>query len=88
MATEILLDVSELEPPEPLVLAMDAARDLQAGEYVHMLHRRDPCLLYAQLEQHNYQHRQRKGVSAAVELFIWRKGDREAEVAINKIFAG
>lgn len=88
MAREVFLDVSELEPPEPLVLAMAAARDLQAGEYVRMLHRRDPCLLYAQLEEHNYQYRQRKGVSAAVELFIWREDDKEAEVAINKIFAG
>lgn len=87
MAREIILDVSELEPPEPLVLTMEAANQLQAGEYVRMLHRRDPCLLYAQLEENNYQYRQRKGVSTAVELFIWRKDDNEAEVAINKLFA-
>lgn len=82
---EILIDVSDLEPPEPLLLTLEAAEQLKAGEYVRMLHRRDPCMLYAKLEENNFQHRQQQGKSSAVELFIWRKGDIEAEAAINKV---
>ena len=83
MAREVLLDVHELEPPEPLVLTLEAAEKLQAGEYLHMLHRRDPCLLYAKLDQLGCRYRNRNGV--LVELYIWRDGDKEAENAVSNI---
>ena len=87
MAKEILLDVTDLEPPEPLVLTLEAVEQIQPGEYVRMLHRRDPCLLYSKLEENNFQFRQRKGEQSEVELFIWRKGDEEVETLISTILA-
>ncbi len=35
---EILLDVSDLEPPEPLTRALDTVEQLTAGQYLRMLH--------------------------------------------------
>jgi len=82
-AGEIFLDVSEMEPPEPLELTLEAAEQLQAGEYVRMLHRRDPCMLYGNLENNHFKYFQREGATTAVELFIWRENDAQAAAAVQ-----
>ncbi len=83
MAKEVLLDVSELEPPEPLELTLEAAERLKPGQYLRMLHRRDPCLLYGNLDNNGFKYYQRQGSTTAVELFIWRENDVEAENAVQ-----
>ena len=83
MAKEVLLDVSELEPPEPLELSLEAAERLKPGQYLRMLHRRDPCLLYGNLDNNGFKYYQRQGSTTAVELFIWRENDVEAENAVQ-----
>ena len=80
-SAEILLDVSELEPPEPLTLTLEAAEDLAAGQYLRMLHRRDPCMLYGNLDDNGFKYIQREGTTTAVELFNWREDDAEAAAA-------
>lgn len=82
---EVLLDVSELEPPEPLLLAFEATEQLGPGQYLRMLHRRDPCLLYGNLEDNHFNYFQRKGSATLVELFIWRENDGEATAAVEAI---
>jgi len=82
-SAEILLDVSELEPPEPLTLTLEAAEDLTTGQYLHMLHRRDPCMLYGNLDDNGFKYIQREGKTTAVELFIWREDDAEAAAAVK-----
>lgn len=85
MSTEVLLDVSDLEPPEPLVHTLEAAEALAPGQYLRMLHRRDPCLLYGNLENNHFKYLQRKGATSAVEVFIWRENDAEAASAVRSI---
>ena len=80
---EVLLDVSDLEPPEPLEQTLEAADQLQPGQYLRMLHRRDPCMLYGNLENNHFKYFQREGSTTAVELFIWREDDAEAEAAVE-----
>jgi len=46
MAREVLLDASEMEPPEPLVRTMELAESLEPGNYLRFRHRREPLLLY------------------------------------------
>ncbi len=82
---EVLLNVSELEPPEPLLLVLEAAEQLEPGQYLRMLHRRDPCLLYGNLKDNNFNYFQRRGSTTLVELFIWRNSDREAAAAVEAI---
>lgn len=82
---EVLLDVSELEPPEPLVQTLEAAKQLKAGQYLRMLHRRDPCMLYGNLDDSHFKYIQRKGSTSAVELFIWAENDTEAAAAVKAI---
>ena len=83
MSEEILLDVSDLEPPEPLEQTLEAADQLQPGQYLRMLHRRDPCMLYGNLENNHFKYFQREGSTTAVELFIWREDDVEASAAVQ-----
>jgi uncharacterized protein (DUF2249 family) len=85
MTDEVLLDVSELPPPEPLELTLDAAEKLEPGQYLRMLHRRDPCMLFGNLENNHFKYFQRKGTTTAVEVFIWREGDTEAEAAVKLV---
>lgn len=79
MSAERHLDVSDLEAPEPLVQVLDAAESLAPGEYLRMYHRREPCLLYPNLDQRGFDHATRQGRDVACEVFIWRRGDAEAE---------
>lgn len=83
MPDELLLDVSELEPPEPLELTLEAAEQLKPGQYLRMLHRRTPCILYGNLDDNNFKYFQRKGSTTAVEVFIWRENDAEAASAVQ-----
>ncbi len=85
MSREVLLDVSELEPPEPLVQTLDAAEQLQPGQYLRMLHRREPYPLYSNLDESHFRHYTRPGASAAVEVFIWSENDAEAASAVQAI---
>jgi len=84
---EIILDVSDLEPPEPLTQTLEAAEDLAPGQYLRMLHRRDPCMLYGNLDENGFKYIQREGTTTAVELFIWRENDADADAAVKNIIA-
>ncbi len=79
MVTERLLDVSDLQPPEPLQRAVAALDDLATGQYLRLVHRRDPELLYPILDKRGHACRKRIGREGTVELLIWRRGDRAAE---------
>ena len=82
---EVLLDVSDLAPPEPLEQTLEAVDLLLPGQYLRMLHRRDPCMLYANLDDNQFKYFQREGSTAAVELFIWRENDTDAEAAVQLV---
>lgn len=47
---EVVCDVSLLEHPEPLEIVSAAARGLKAGEYIKMLHRKEPLMLFPILD--------------------------------------
>jgi hypothetical protein len=85
MAMEQRIDVRELEPPEPLELGLDMAHKLRPGEYLRMLHRREPFPLYRLLTQDGFRHRVHFGGDCPFEILIWRAGDSEAEHAVQRI---
>lgn len=85
MPDEVLLDVSDLPPPEPLEQTLEAAEKLEPGQYLRMLHRRDPCMLYANLDDNHFNYFQRPGTTTAVEVFIWHDDDAEAAATVQHI---
>jgi hypothetical protein len=75
--SEVLLDVSALEAPEPLQRAVEAARGLGDGQYLHMVHRMKPLHLYPLLETQGFDSDTRRR-SDNCEVFIWRRDDDAA----------
>jgi hypothetical protein len=79
MARARVVDVSELEPPEPMTVALATLRDLAPDEYLVLRHRREPIPLYAMLTGLGFAWRLRTGSVTAFEVLIWRKADAEPE---------
>ena len=80
---EKLIDVSMLEPCEPLERTLEAIRTLAPGDHLRVLHRREPRLLFPMLEQSGFSWFCRLAEEGKVELFIWRAGDSVAEDEVN-----
>jgi hypothetical protein len=76
---ERILDVSELEAPEPLIRAVAALESLPRGDYLRFRHRMKPCHLYPLLEKHGLACDTRQGAQVECELFIWHADDAMAE---------
>ena len=49
------MDVSELEPPEPMEQILARLQQLQAGQLLRVRHRREPFPIYPILEQAGYE---------------------------------
>lgn len=75
---ELDLDVSELEPPEPLELALTHIAMLKAGQYLRVYHRRDPVLLYEFLTENDYRWITVEDDDGMFHIYIWRAVDKVA----------
>ena len=84
--TKHYLDVSELEPCEPLEQALGAARDLPQGDYLHVVHRQEPRLLFPLLEKSGFDWHCQRGGPAGFEIFIWQQGDLTANQSAHRHF--
>ncbi|MBA5687465.1 DUF2249 domain-containing protein [Rugamonas apoptosis] len=65
------LDVGGLEPPEPMVLIMEALDLLQPGQRLRVLIDREPHPLYRVLERNGYAHSISTRPDYRFELLIW-----------------
>lgn len=85
MDNEIRLDVSHLEPCEPLERVLEAVRGLMPGQYIYMRHRCEPFPLYNILDQRGFEHFCRQGEDIPFEIFIWKSDDHAAQSLIDLI---
>jgi uncharacterized protein (DUF2249 family) len=85
MEHEIILNVSDLEPPEPLERVLAAIETLVPGQYLRMLHNREPFPLYTILEDAGFKYAVREGQETMFEIFIWRRNDDEATAAVRSV---
>ncbi len=83
----ITLDVSGLEPPEPLVHALDALQTLPPGHCLQMIHRMRPGLLYGEAAKLGFDSDTRRDPQGQCRVFFWRRGDREAEATVRRLAA-
>jgi uncharacterized protein (DUF2249 family) len=67
---EVVLDVSALEPPEPLERVLGALEDLPEGNHLRVLHRREPFPLYDLLRRMGYAW-ETTGGDGRFEILIW-----------------
>lgn len=66
------LDVSGLEPPEPLERILESLDALPSGECLRVRHRREPFPLYGFLRQLGFQWRTEQVGDAAFDILIWQ----------------
>lgn len=83
MVRERLLDVSALEPPEPLVQVLDAAAALRPGEYLRARLPREPYPLYPLLEERGFEFRRLPATAPVFEMLVWRRDDAAARAALK-----
>ncbi|MBC8258810.1 MAG: DUF2249 domain-containing protein [SAR324 cluster bacterium] len=69
----ITVDCRDLEPPEPLVLVLEAIEKLEPYEVVKMLHRHSPKMLFPKLEERKMQTHLKEFEDGSIELWIWKE---------------
>lgn len=74
----ITLDVSELEPPQPMHKICQTLTSLQRGQLLHVRHRREPAPLFAILAQQQFDYRHTEEEAGKHHIWIWRQGDEQA----------
>ena len=85
MASERLLDVRDLPPPEPLERVLAALHALRDAQYLRARLPREPYPLYPLLQEFGYAWRARPADGACFEILIWRRDDREAQAAAQHL---
>ncbi|GLQ31943.1 DUF2249 domain-containing protein [Litoribrevibacter albus] len=73
----IHLDVSELEPPEPMVCILEALPKLSPGEVLCVHHRREPFPLYQKLASLGFDFKTIQQTEARYQIHIWQSRQRE-----------
>ncbi|MCC7411823.1 MAG: DUF2249 domain-containing protein [Gammaproteobacteria bacterium] len=83
MSGEILLDVSDLPPPEPMERILTALESLSPGDWLCVLIHRQPWPLLPELEALGYAWRMQDRDPPGFEILIWRAGDADADTGAN-----
>ena len=78
---EPFLDVSMLEPCEPMERVLEAISQLEKGDFLKVLHRREPRLLYPLLEKLGYAWYCEQQAEVRFIILIWREYDVFARTA-------
>jgi uncharacterized protein (DUF2249 family) len=73
MAREEVLDVRNLEPPEPFERVMDALDRLGLNDRLHVVIDRRPVPLFRALERNGFAYREATGTDSLLEITIWRR---------------
>ena len=83
MPEEILLDVRDLEPPEPFERATETLRVMRHGQYLKLVIPRQPRMLYPWLHEQGYRELTIEVREDLFEIYIWHTGDGECAAAIT-----
>ncbi|GIX42896.1 MAG: hypothetical protein KatS3mg129_2629 [Leptospiraceae bacterium] len=71
--TIVVLDVSQLPPPEPFLKIMDTLIKLKDNEVLKVLHRREPFPLYEELKKIGFNYYTKKINDQKFEIYIYKK---------------
>ena len=75
MNNVLTLDVSALEPPEPMVRILAKVQELGPKDVLEVAHHREPIPLYVHLEEGGFAHSIERLAENSYRLRIWRKDD-------------
>ncbi|WP_375749334.1 DUF2249 domain-containing protein [Vibrio sp. HN007] len=84
MVTVIELDVSTLEPPQPMREICEKLEQLELGKVLHVTHRRKPVPLFEMLEsKYKYFHQELQADDH--HMWFWLSADKDAEQFVRDI---
>lgn len=75
---EVVLDLRELEPPEPFVQSLAALEQLPSGSFLHLVHHRAPVMLYPELAPRGFTSETREDSNGLFHVMIWREAESDA----------
>jgi len=73
MSDTRVIDVRGLEPPQPLEMVLEEAARLEPGQRLHVIHFREPCLLYPLLAKRGFSHSVAATGEERFEFLVWRE---------------
>ena len=76
MSKEIILDVHELQAPEPMEIVMNGLTKLQEGEYIKLIHRMEPFPLYDTFLDNGFRYKVTDG-EFGFNIYIWFAKDKK-----------
>ena len=85
IAGEVVLDACLLDPPEPLIQAMKVLQQMQPRQFLHMIHRREPRLLYAELAPLGFNSYTHKSDPHLFHILIWSQKDHVARARAQQL---
>ena len=68
-----IIDAREMEPPEPMVLTLEALDTLGPDEKLLLILTREPYPLYRKLQDNGFTYRTDITMQGTIEILIWRK---------------
>ncbi len=84
MCKEIVLDVHEMQSPEPMEVVMDMLEKLNQGEYIKMLHRMQPFPLYDILLENGFRYKVTNG-EFGFDIYVWFAKDKKSGELIKSL---
>ena len=84
MCKEIILDVHEMQSPEPMEAVMKGLENLQQGEYLKMLHRMQPFPLYDILLENGFRYKVTDG-EFGFDIYMWFAKDKKTGELIKSL---
>jgi uncharacterized protein (DUF2249 family) len=87
-AGEIVLDVRDLEPPEPFELVTSALMKLQPGQVIKMISPRRPRMLYPWLDERGFAEDTRQRGEDLYEIYIWQGDDTDTAEFVDQVLSG
>lgn len=76
MMEQITLDVSELEPPQPMTEILLALSELRTNQCLKVKHRREPVPLYAKLHAAGWQYYCHSLARNGFHIYIYRQTEQ------------
>lgn len=86
MCNEIVLDVHELQPPEPMEIAMKELTALSQGAYIKMIHRMQPFPLYDILLDNGFRYKV-EDCEQGFNIYIWKAKDKVTNAYIKALIS-
>ena len=84
MMREIVIDTRELPSPEPLERVVNALAEVTTGNYIKMIHRMEPVMLFPILKNNGFDYF-KKPDGESIMIYIFLKEDAAVRTHLKEL---